>query len=443
MASKPNMLLWSLAEKKYQRILSEALLRFAEAQPGRPLMIHVETEHRTYQITSQLGSLQNPAGAILICSATKPISSVLASLLLMASCFVSELVVVLLGCEAIKQESALDQLELGLRQTLAAQGLDGDSATIVRVPSKVPASSLVAAVLLALEEKQLLQAPLQEPRRLPAKHPNALLASALLELKSMLSLSSRLTQKKSNAEELFEGPITTQLGGMPYLEANEPWPTCDMFGGALTFWCQLDAREHLLPTIEGAGLYVCYVCLDREHGHFNPQVQVLHYADPNPENRKKPTPEADTKIGGVAISAYSDSVEHHCELPPLPVVNQEGVYQRFKAALHSLASPKRQLSLYQELGDILGAEVVNLKDSMSNRRDLSIGGYSGAFPPICTSCARPMRVLTNLDYQREAAGIRWPPFCLMLFLCECDLYDVQHVALEDPPAEYDRFTDDW
>ena len=429
MASKPTVSLWSLAERKYQKILAESLLRFADAQPGQPLTIHVNAETRTYQLTSQLDSLQRPTGAIMTCSATKPVSSLLASLLLMSGCLVSELVVVLLGCEAIKSERALDLLEGNLRQTLSAQGFDGDAATIVRVPARVPTFTHVAAIVQALEEKQLLQAPLEEPRTPPARHPNTMLASALLALKSMLSLSSRLTLVKSTAEDLLDGHITTQFGGMPYLELEDRWPVCDTDNEAMTFLCQLDAREHLHPTIEGAGLYVCYLCTNRRHYHVPHAITVLHYPDPNPEIRQKQAPEALAMIEGTLTpGAYGASVEYQNELPPLLAVQHEQRFQRFRAALQTLASPKKQLALYQELSEILGATLASTHDPSGELRRCSLGGYSEGFTPSCDTCYQPMRSLANLGYRLDAREVRWPPFDVQLFVCECDLYEVKSMT---------------
>jgi uncharacterized protein YwqG len=445
MTSKPIVSLWLLGEPSFQTMFVSLSPESARPLPSHALSdLRVESEARMYEITTNLSKTVN--GAVLTYNATESMTPRLKSLLLMASQFVSELVVFLVGCNAIKTERTLDQIEVNLRKNLSEQGFDGDSATIVRVQK--PEAADFSRLLSALDEKQLLLAPLTKRKDLPKDHPNADRAQLLLHTKRLLRTATLINwAKQCTAKELFALPISTQFGGMPYLPNDEDWPTCQLCKSKskMKFLWQIDARAHLQPNLEGAGLLVFYYCDDRAHGSRfnNDNFTLKHYPDPKPENRQAIRKEAKAKFkdSSAPIQTWRINMESRVELPSVfELERYKKSYPGYWPLLDKVAPKTKQAEhVYPEMVETFGA-TGGMFASDKEGRGTVIGGYSDPYPygtiPECDVCKKYMRSLIKID----STAPNFPVMNMQFFICGCSL---EKVAVVELVSADDRYDDDW
>jgi hypothetical protein len=337
--------------------------------------------------------------------------------LLFASRYISELVVLLVGCEEIKTERALDSIESNVRRNLSECGFDGNSATILRAARSALNKTGVKALLAALDEKNLTIEPRAAPTKLPAKHPNGPLAEVLLQVKALARVSGRATLTASTEAKLLKGPITTQFGGAPYLE-EEPSPVCKGCKQPMIYLFQLDAKNHLRPAMQGAGLYVFYECFNYTHMNFS-QMRVLHYKDPSPEKRL--LVERPTAMDGPELEPFSVEVRYVSELPSL---YQESLPPELWKKLGKLTPKKREGAWLTEITKLLNVEAAAFNDDRVGR--ISFGGYAAASEgyateiPVCKKCKQEMRVLASVGYNpRLGFADDWRAADLQFFVCAC------------------------
>ena len=461
MISKPIVTLWSLGEPAQQE-------NFAKAFPAASASgLQAESETRRYQLTTNLSQTPTPTGLVLTYGATQTITPKLKSLLLMVSCFVSEVVVLLVGCDAIKAEKALDQSESNLRKNLSAQGFDGNAATILRVPEATLREADLPPLWLALDEKQLLLAPLTKPRALPKDHPNAELAKLMSQTRSLLrtALLARFHERTTN-DALFAQPISTQLGGMPYLPLSEEWPTCAKCADApkLKFLWQLDARAHLRPTVKNAGLYVVYFCDNAKHRVDEGSFVVKHYEAPSAEDRQRPQREAKAKFRATKapLGAWLLTLDGRLEAPIVAaLMSDRKTFPGYWSQVQQVA-PKTKANkgvyrnkrtneafdskLYRELLQLFAAEDVTFS---RNSTEFSLGGY--AHPPnyektpACAKCGKAQRILASVSASKVVTFLLDQPG-LQFLICGCEPDKVTTLLhyLDEGEEEYDeRYDDEW
>ena len=465
MISKPIVSLWSLGDPAQQ----ESLARAFSKESLSPVEAHAESETRRYILTTNLSQTPTPTGLVLTYGATQTITPKLKSLLLMASCFVSEAVILLVGCDTIKTERALDQIESNLRKNLSEQGFDGNSATILRVSAAALCEADLPRILLALDEKQLMLAPLAKPRTLPTEHPNAARARLLLQTRSLLR-PARLVrfQKKTTTEALFALPISTQLGGMPYLPLKEAWPTCGKCPSTpkLKFLWQIDARAQVQPTIKGAGLYAVYFCDSEGHSLDDSNFVVKHYEEPRLKDRQSPTREASAKFRatGAPLEPWLLAFDERLEAPiTAAVVYNKKTFPGYWSLLQQVA-PKTKANkgiyakrstnntfdnnLYREMLRLFAAKDVTFSPRSA---EFSIGGY--AQPPSyrttsdCSFCGKRQRILASVAASEVVSFLTKQPG-LQFLLCDCEpdyITTLLHYREEeeDYDDDDDRYDDGW
>jgi hypothetical protein len=463
MTSKPIVYLWSLGESAHQASLVDSFPKSAKLDPKDALSaLSTESEARRYHLTTSLyGAAQQPTGAVLTYGATQTITPKLKSVLLMASCYVSEVVVLLVGVSAIKTEKALDQIESNLRKNLSEMGFDGNAATVLRVQKE---KAELALLLSALDEKQLLIEPLKKPRVLPKNHPNADRAKLLLQTRLLVREATLVIWKNDiTAEELPRLPLSTRVGGMPYLPKTEDWPTCKTCKSKLKFLWQIDARAHLRPMMEGAGLYVFYFCDSISHYDFYTAFALVkHYPEPKEEHRQSSRREAKAKLRAknAPTSARALGFATRLEIPArAELMTNKKTYPGYwslladvapktkahkkNAYLRKRANDKFDFVLYEEMFQSFGAQEPISFDEVN----FSIGGYSALdysqTIPKCTTCKKSMRTLLNVadspsDYcfSERLRGMN-------AFVCGCSPDDVSVLFRDRFDPDDERYDEDW
>jgi hypothetical protein len=394
MKEKPLVSISVLGESRYREMFTTR----AE--------LELESETRRYQFSTSLASISRARACLLVYGATQTISPRLKSLLLFANCFSSEMVVLLVDCAKNKSEDSLDKMESNLRRNLTEQGFDGNSATILRSAS-TPTQTDQEQMLRALDERDLIEEKPRQPKDLPDVHPNRDFALLLLRLQQMIRPATILMPKESTTEELFQLPISTQLGGSPYLEINEEWPVCQVCPAKpkLKFLWQIDARAHLVPTEPRLGLFVFYFCDHRLHQEGADSFHCKHYLSPSKEKRHYIKKETKSKLRNHSkpTPPMSFSASHNNVLPHNRQL-QEQHEPLWKILSQSLPTQKKtsnkaknEEEFYLQLAAQLGASQARFNEYSTA---VQVGGYCElpalATYPRCPTCKEGMLCLATV-----------------------------------------------
>lgn len=447
MERKPIVSLWSLGEYKHKAMLRAALAGApppaagvsAKSERGPIPYIEIESPERRYRLISRLGAPTQVTGAILTLSLAKRLKpkDKTSAQLLFASRFISDLVVVWLDC-ASKPAEEIDQEERALRGELSRLGFEGDAAQILRVNAEAPADPELDALFDLLDAIPIRPPSSDPPKELPAKIAEKKRAQALLSVRQLVRPVAPLKLYRSSTEALFRGPITTQFGGMPYLEKGEPWPTCYRCKTELRFICQIDARDGLKQKLKNLGLYVFYVCNEDEHQEATPIAR--YYKEPREEKRTGPVNAANRPFAQTNNPITPSRVEYEWDLQ-LPVHDTVEAYMETLSTpvnLNGIEARKDSWDIYQEIKEELGVEEVTL--DFDAHPPLQIGGYSFARESAgelqcCGKCKKPYKTLANIHFSR---GL-WFPWSYRQFqflLCDCT---PEQISITTEEREFERY----
>jgi hypothetical protein len=394
MKEKPLVPVVVLGEFRYQAM-------FTQANPN------TESESRRYHVETSFAAITRARAFLLVYGATQTSSPTLDSILLFASRFSSEMVVLLVECVRSKSEESLDRAENTLRMNLTEQGFYGDNATILRVKS-APTQTDLEQALQAFDERDLLDNSPRQTKELPESHPSRDLALLLLRLQQMLRTATILTPTTSTTEELLQHPISTQIGGSPYIEINEAWPTCQVCRSQsrLAFLWQIDARVHLIPEEEQLGLFVFYFCEQLQHQAGEDRFVIKHYLSPTKERRQIARRESSNRSFrdySSLLAPMSVLASFKDELP-----HSRQIQEQYTALWQILSQnlPKQpnlsEAMLYRQL--VVQFDALQVQPS-ENTELFKVGGYCELPPQArysnCSSCQKELLVLASVHLSRH------------------------------------------
>jgi hypothetical protein len=380
----------------YQRLASR---KFTEGLI-RPVM--KESAARTYRLRFLPGEPTPFAGVVLLLWCKRQIPPRQRALLLGASRFTLPVYVLLCGFEQTSINKK-DHAEQALRIELSSLGFQGDEAFILTEEGTLPSAKTLALLLEKLDAQDALLQPPRTPLPFPKEHKEKAKAEVLSSLRSKVRLVSYLRSAPSTIEALFQKPIGSQLGGMPYLEKGEDWPICEVCNLPMCFVWQVDAANVPGPKI--VGLYTFYSCEGALHQKQNRILfTVRRYAKPEEAKRQSIrgettlifrmtyTPAAVRSLSGSVVALELPNILEETRARPL----QKSI-KEYEALCQTLCIPQAR--------------------SPSSSWSVKVGGVTHIDPIACERCGESLASLAVIFPVRAP----WVEVRSLRFLvCECE-----------------------
>jgi len=204
-----------------------------------------------------------------------------------------------------------DAVERDVRRLLEELDLEGNAVPVVRFPMfhfrKAPSDATRAGVrelLAALDDLPAAAAPAPLCAAPPAFAAEAALLDAVLQLfapATLLCQSVRCGYDESL--ELRDGSGGSYLGGVTYLERDEPWPHCPRCSRPMAGTLQIDTRDFLHEVPPGHGLFAVFTCV----GEGCDGQEVRHHLGPCAERRRREPPLVRTQLTDYVSVFVADS----------------------------------------------------------------------------------------------------------------------------------------
>jgi hypothetical protein len=392
--------------------------------------ILLEDESRSYLLRSYIKRSSPIDGVVFIGWFREPLSDYQRATLLLAREVSSSLYVLLCNTQETHQYQR-DREIASLREQLSSLGFHGDEAFILCEVGLFPSEETTARLV----EEMSQQAPLQRPIFFDAKK------RALEELRTLIRPVTILQPIPTDLRVIYQEPLQTQLGGMPYLEEGEEWPGCPA--------CKNSPMASLMQVKSGDSLYVIYACGQTNQHADAPSLAVKYYQSPQQEKRAAPAEEARiafSNTGAPLVScAFKGTIAE--QLPSVhDVVNGSSLevlpLRVLLEMMHEDNPKMSKATLYASLCKELGVSPVTF--SFGSDVPLQLGGYSDVEPfyddePCltgrCESCGRLLQTLVNLHWLLWL-NFPWRYTALQFFICPCSPEEVMHYALVgDEPYE--------
>lgn len=207
--------------------------------------------------------------------------------------------------------------------------------------------------------------------------------------------------------------LKSYIGGKPYMEKSEVYPTCKTCQKSLQFIFQL-----YIPKNEDYFLYSFYFCQHCDPMLVQQNYEMVIHQNPTLEQMKR----------RLKSSPQLDYVEF--DFHPTWSLPEWDVLQ----TIH----PKIAQDIAQQFEEDAWVIYENIKDSMVGIIFMEPFSFFGGYPqflseprfPICKHCKKPMKLWMQLD-SFEDFGLTWAESmgCLYIFQCE-EHNDTFHASVQ-------------
>lgn len=225
-------------------------------------------------------------------------------------------------------------------------------------------------------------------------------------LRPLAKVATKLTLRKAMEGEMI--PLMgSHIGGRPYAEIGERWPSCPVCKTDLTFICQIDMAYGFHEKSEGIDLFTFFYCWECSPWGLNDEIEgtwvVRTYSDPKDIFAKPIRPSGPEPYPPDVCVMVSEKVN---SFPDFDEIDSR--FKKAAASFSDIDDPDAYEAAVKSLGG--ETEFCTL-----------VGGYAhwiqGEQTPVCDYCRSRMNLLAQIDSEAEADLMWGDSGCLYLFYC--------------------------